>query len=130
MSAPAVSGDSVIELSVVMPCLNEARTIGDCIKQAQEAISDNHLSAEIIIADNGSTDGSQQIASELGARVVNVSQRGYGAALMGGIDAARGQYVVMGDADLSYNFRDIPLFIEKLREGNGLVMGNRFRGGI
>jgi len=130
MSAPAVSGDSVIELSVVMPCLNEARTIGDCIQQAQQAIRDNHLAAEIIIADNGSTDGSQQIAAQLGARVVNVSQRGYGAALMGGIEAARGKYVVMGDADLSYNFRDIPLFMEKLREGNGLVMGNRFRGGI
>jgi len=113
-----------------MPCLNEARTLGDCIKQAQKAIADHHLAAEIVVADNGSTDGSQQIAAQLGARVISISQRGYGAALMGGIEAARGRFVIMGDADLSYNFGDIPLFIEKLREGNGLVMGNRFRGGI
>ena len=130
MSPTAVNGDSVIELSVVMPCLNEARTLGDCIKQAQKAIADHNLSAEIVIADNGSTDGSQKIAAQLGARVINVTQRGYGAALMGGIEAARGRFVVMGDADLSYNFGDIPVFLEKLREGSGLVMGNRFRGGI
>jgi glycosyltransferase involved in cell wall biosynthesis len=113
-----------------MPCLNEARTLGDCIKLAQKTMADNHLAGEVVVADNGSTDGSQEIAGRLGARVINVSQRGYGAALMGGIDAARGRYIVMGDADLSYNFADIPLFLEKLREGNGLVMGNRFRGGI
>jgi len=130
MSPTAVNGDSVIELSVVMPCLNEARTLGDCIKQAQKAIADHNLSAEIVVADNGSTDGSQKIAAQLGARVINVTQRGYGAALMGGIEAARGRFVVMGDADLSYNFGDIPVFLEKLREGSGLVMGNRFRGGI
>jgi len=130
MSPTAVNGDSVIELSVVMPCLNEARTLGDCIKQAQKTISDHNLSAEIVVADNGSTDGSQKIAAQLGARVINVTQRGYGAALMGGIEAARGRFVVMGDADLSYNFGDIPVFLEKLREGSGLVMGNRFRGGI
>jgi len=130
MSPTAVNGDSVIELSVVMPCLNEARTLGDCIKQAQKAIADHNLSAEIVVADNGSTDGSQQIAAQLGARVIDVTQRGYGAALMGGIEAARGRFVVMGDADLSYNFGDIPVFLEKLREGSGLVMGNRFRGGI
>jgi len=130
MSPTAVNGDSVIELSVVMPCLNEARTLGDCIKQAQKAIADHNLSAEIVVADNGSTDGSQKIAAQLGARVINVTQRGYGAALMGGIEAARGRFVVMGDADLSYNFGDIPVFLEKLREGSGWVMGNRFRGGI
>src|SRR6266404_4358499 len=130
MSPTVVNGDSVIELSVVMPCLNEARTLGDCIKQAQKAIADHNLSAEIVVADNGSTDGSQQIAAQLGARVIDVTQRGYGAALMGGIEAARGRFVVMGDADLSYNFGDIPVFLEKLREGSGLVMGNRFRGGI
>ena len=93
MSSPAVSGDSVIELSVVMPCLNEARTLGDCIKLAQRTIADHKLIGEVVIADNGSTDGSQEIASRLGARVINVSQRGYGAALMGGIDAARGRYI-------------------------------------
>lgn len=130
MSSSAVGPAPVLELSVVMPCLNEARTLGECIKQAQKAIADHDLSAEIVIADNGSTDGSQEIASKLGARVINVTQRGYGAALMGGIDAARGRYVIMGDADMSYNFGDIPLFLEKLRAGNGLVMGNRFRGGI
>ena len=130
MSSTAVGPSPVIELSVVMPCLNEARTLGECIKQAQKTIADHNLSAEIVVADNGSTDGSQQIATQLGARVVNVAQRGYGAALMGGIEAARGRYVVMGDADLSYNFGDIPLFLEKLRGGSGLVMGNRFRGGI
>jgi glycosyltransferase involved in cell wall biosynthesis len=130
MSPTVINDDAVIELSVVMPCLNEARTLGDCIKQAQKAIADHNLSAEIVIGDNGSTDGSQEIASRLGARVINVTQRGYGAALMGGIEAARGRFVVMGDADLSYNFGDIPLFLEKLRAGSGLVMGNRFRGGI
>lgn len=130
MSPTEVNDDAVIELSVVMPCLNEARTLGDCIKQAQKAIADHNLSAEIVIGDNGSTDGSQEIASRLGARVINVTQRGYGAALMGGIEAARGRFVVMGDADLSYNFGDIPLFLEKLRAGSGLVMGNRFLGGI
>jgi glycosyltransferase involved in cell wall biosynthesis len=130
MSPTVINDDAVIELSVVMPCLNEARTLGDCIKQAQKAIADHNLSAEIVIGDNGSTDGSQEIASRLGARVINVTQRGYGAALMGGIEAARGRFVVMGDADLSYNFGDIPLFLEKLRAGSGLVMGNRFLGGI
>ena len=130
MSSSAVGPAPALELSVVMPCLNEARTLGECIKQAQKAIADHNLSAEVVVADNGSTDGSQEIASRLGARVIHVTQRGYGAALMGGIEAARGRYLIMGDADMSYNFGDLPLFLEKLREGNGLVMGNRFRGGI
>jgi glycosyltransferase involved in cell wall biosynthesis len=119
-----------IEVSIVMPCLNEAETLAGCIRAAQEAIARHELRAEIVIADNGSTDGSVEIAEHLGARVVRVSRRGYGSALAGGIAAARGRYVVMGDSDLSYDFSAIGPFIEKLREGHDLVMGNRFRGGI
>ena len=119
-----------IELSIVMPCLNEAETIACCIEKAQRSIREHGLSAEIIIADNGSTDGSQQIATALGARVVAVSARGYGSALKGGIASARGRYVIIGDADDSYDFSAIFPFVEKLREGWDLVMGNRFRGGI
>lgn len=119
-----------LEVSIVMPCLNEAETLGVCIQKAQRALRESGLAGEVIVADNGSTDGSQQIASDLGARVVNVSARGYGAALTGGISAALGRYVVMADADDSYNFADVPRFVAKLQEGYDLVMGNRFRGGI
>ena len=118
------------ELSVVLPCLNEARTLPACIAQIQRAIGDHHINAEIIVADNGSTDASSEIAASLGARVAPVPDRGYGIALMGGIAAARGRYVIMGDADSSYDFGDIPKFLEQLRAGADLVMGNRFRGGI
>jgi glycosyltransferase involved in cell wall biosynthesis len=120
--------DGTLELSVVMPCLNEAETLGICIEKASRAILELGIEAEIIIADNGSTDGSQAIACELGARVVDVDQKGYGSALMGGIAAARGRYIIMGDADDSYDFTDLSPFLEKLREGNELVMGNRFKG--
>lgn len=119
-----------LEVSVVMPCLNEAETLAACIEKAQRALRESGLAGEVIVADNGSTDGSQQIAESLSARVVNVSARGYGAALNGGISAALGRYVVMADADDSYNFADVPRFVAKLREGYDLVMGNRFRGGI
>ena len=119
-----------VELSVVMPCLNEAKTLGACIEQIQTTFRQNDISGEIIVADNGSDDGSPEIAERLGARAVSVSRRGYGSALMGGIEAARGKYVVMGDADCSYNFGHIPRLLEKLRSGNDLVMGNRFRGAI
>jgi glycosyltransferase involved in cell wall biosynthesis len=122
--------DSAVELSVVMPCLNEAETLGICIEKAQTAMQAAGIAGEIIVADNGSTDGSQAIAESYGARVVRVEQQGYGAALMGGIAAARGKYIVMGDADASYDFGDIPLFVEQLRAGYDLVMGNRFAGGI
>jgi hypothetical protein len=115
---------------VVLPCLNEARTLSQCIAQIQKTIKANGISAEIIVADNGSTDGSSEIATGMGARVVAVSERGYGSALMGGIAAARGQYIIMGDADGSYDFGDIPKFLERLNAGADLVMGNRFRGGI
>jgi glycosyltransferase involved in cell wall biosynthesis len=121
---------SSVELSVVMPCLNEGDTIAVCIEKAQRALLENNISGEIVVADNGSTDGSQDIALRMGARVVRVDGKGYGNALMGGIAAARGKYVIMGDADDSYDFLEIPRFVEKLREGYDLVQGCRLpRGG-
>ncbi|HWB11406.1 MAG TPA: glycosyltransferase family 2 protein [Pirellulales bacterium] len=119
-----------LEVSIVMPCLNEAETLEQCILKAHEVIRRHRLSGEIVIADNGSTDGSQEIAERLGARVVEVTEKGYGSALRGGIEAARGRYVIMGDSDDSYDFSSIYPFVEQLRAGNDLVMGNRFRGGI
>ncbi|MBN8563389.1 MULTISPECIES: glycosyltransferase family 2 protein [Leptolyngbya] len=121
---------STVELSIVMPCLNEAETLETCIKKAQWYLEQHQVSGEVIIADNGSTDGSQEIARSLGARVIDIPQRGYGSALRGGIEAARGEYVIMGDADDSYDFTRLTPFLAKLREGYDLVMGNRFRGGI
>jgi len=118
------------ELTILMPCLNEAETLATCIRKASNYLEKNGVDGEILIADNGSTDGSQDIATSLGARVVPVSMKGYGAALMGGIQAARGRYVIMGDADDSYDFSELGGFIGKLREGFELVMGNRFQGGI
>jgi len=118
------------EVSVVVPCLNEARTLGTCLEKIQRTFLQHSISGEIVVADNGSIDGSQQIARAMGARVVDVEERGYGSALMGGIAAARGRYIVMGDGDDTYNFTQIPLFLEKLRAGDELVMGNRFKGGI
>jgi glycosyltransferase involved in cell wall biosynthesis len=119
-----------IELSVVMPCLNEAETLEVCIRKAQRAMREANIAGEVVVADNGSGDGSIEIAEQLGARVAHVKARGYGNALMGGIEAARGKFIVMGDADDSYDFGHIPRFLEQLREGADLVMGNRFRGGI
>jgi len=118
------------EVTVVMPCLNEAETLATCIQEAMAAFECNGIAGEVIIADNGSTDGSQMIAVSLGARVVQIAEKGYGNALMGGIEAARGEFIVMGDSDASYNFGHVPRFVEKLREGYDLVMGNRFQGGI
>jgi hypothetical protein len=123
-------GATAVEISVVLPCLNEAETLEACIREAQQGIRDAGVSGEIIVADNGSSDGSLDIAERLGVRVVNVKARGYGSALMGGIAAAFGKYVVMGDADDSYDFGHIPRFLEQLRQGADLVMGNRFLGGI
>src|SRR5436190_22428883 len=100
-----------------MPCLNEARTLGVCISKAQSFLKNNGVSGEVIVADNGSTDGSVEIAAELGARVVNVPVRGYGAALATGIEVAKGKYVIMGDSDESYDFSSLTLFIDKLRQG-------------
>lgn len=119
-----------LELSVVMPCLNEGETLACCIDKAQQAMREHAIRGEVVIANNGSMDGSAEIARLLGARVIDVPEKGYGSALMGGISAARGKYVIMGDADDSYDFLHIPRFIEKLREGHELVMGNRFQGGI
>jgi hypothetical protein len=119
-----------IELSIVMPCLNEAETLETCIRKAAGYLERSGVVGEIVIADNGSTDGSQAIAESLGARVVPVAAKGYGSALMGGIEAARGEFVIMGDADDSYDFSDLDPFVERLRAGDELVMGNRFRGGI
>jgi glycosyltransferase involved in cell wall biosynthesis len=119
-----------IELSIVMPCLNEAETLAVCIDKAQGYLARSGVVGEVVIADNGSTDGSQDIARAHGARVVDVPAKGYGSALMGGIDAARGTYVIMGDADDSYDFSKLDPFVERLRAGDELVMGNRFKGGI
>jgi glycosyltransferase involved in cell wall biosynthesis len=119
-----------LELTVVMPCLNEAETLAVCVDKAVAALRDNGIAGEVVVADNGSTDGSQAIATAHGARVVPVPVRGYGAALNAGIRAARGRYVLMADADDSYEFGHIPRFLAELRQGAELVMGNRFRGGI
>jgi glycosyltransferase involved in cell wall biosynthesis len=118
-----------IELSVVIPCLNEADTLAECVEKAQRTISENRIAGEVIVADNGSTDGSQNIAARLGARIVLVPERGYGSALMGGIAAARGRFIIMGDADGSYDFEQIPRFLEKMREGYDLVQGCRLPSG-
>ncbi len=135
MSATAVTGAPIREevtpeLTVVMPCLNEAETLETCIGKAQRALREANIAGEVIVADNGSTDGSIEIAERMGARVVNVRAKGYGNALMGGIAAARGKYVMMGDADDSYDFGHAPRFVAELRKGADIVMGNRFRGGI
>src|ERR1051325_447175 len=119
-----------LEVSVVMPCLNEAETLQVCIEKAQASLRELGVAGEVIVADNGSTDGSQEIAERLGARVIPVAAKGYGNALMGGILAARGTYVIMGDADDSYDFANLRPFLDKLRQGCDLVMGNRFQGGI
>jgi hypothetical protein len=127
--APQTSAPE-IEVSIVMPCLNEAKTVGTCVAKAVAALEKLGVRGEVIVADNGSTDGSQDIATAKGARVVHASRRGYGSALQAGIAAARGIYVIMGDADDSYDFSNIEPFITRLRAGDELVMGNRFRGGI
>ncbi len=124
----------LVDVSIVMPCLNEAETIADCVRDAQEALvrlGELHgLNGEVIVADNGSTDGSQKLASDLGARVVDVDEAGYGAALRGGFAAAKGRFLVMGDSDRSYDFRECVPMIEALEEGAELCMGSRFDGGI
>jgi hypothetical protein len=118
------------ELTILMPCLNEAETIAVCVAKAQSFLARTGIAGEVLIADNGSTDGSQALAQGCGARVIHVPERGYGAALRAGIAAARGRFVVMGDADDSYDFSSLDAFIAKLRDGCDLVMGNRFKGGI
>lgn len=124
------TADSTIEVSVVMPCLNEVRTLGVCIDKAQRCLAELGVRGEIVIADNGSDDGSVELAEEMGATVVHETRKGYGAALKAGISAAQGKYVIMGDCDDSYDFSSLQPFIEKLRDGYDLVIGNRFQGGI
>ena len=119
-----------VELTILMPCLNEAETIQVCVRKALGFLERAKITGEVLISDNGSTDGSQALAESEGARVVGVLDRGYGAALIGGIRAARGRYIIMGDADDSYDFERLDLMLAKLREGSQLVMGNRFQGGI
>ncbi|MCI9530618.1 MAG: glycosyltransferase family 2 protein [Lachnospiraceae bacterium] len=118
------------ELTILMPCLNEAETLAACIRKAKTYLQESGVHGEVVVADNGSTDGSQKIAEAEGARVVHVPEKGYGAALIGGCNGALGRYVIMGDADDSYDFLHLAPFVEKLREGYDLVMGNRFKGGI
>ncbi len=126
----AMDGSGPVEVSVVIPCLNEANSLAYCVDKARKALQEAGISGEVVVADNGSTDGSIEIAEERGARVIRVPQRGYGVALRAGIAGARGPFIIMGDADDSYDFSDVPRFVEKLREGNDIVMGNRFQGGI
>jgi len=118
------------ELTILMPCLDEAATVGRCIARARAFLERAGIAGEVLVADNGSADGSARLAQEAGARVVQVPERGYGAALAAGIAAARGRYVIMGDADDSYDFSRLEPFVDKLRQGYPLVMGNRFKGGI
>ena len=122
--------DGKVELTILMPCLNEEETIGICIRKALSFLDEHQVSGEVLIADNGSTDNSKSIARRLGARVVDVEEKGYGSALLGGIKAARGEFVIMGDSDDSYDFLNLGPFLAKLREGYDLVMGNRFKGGV
>src|SRR5262245_38444534 len=123
------TGDE-LELTLLMPCLDEARTVGACVDKARRFLEEHGIDGEVLVADNGSQDDSRAIAARHGARVVDVPQRGYGAALAGGIAAARGRYVIMGDSDGSYDWARVMPFVERLREGCELVMGNRFKGGI
>jgi hypothetical protein len=124
-----MSDQACVEVSVVIPCLNEAETLPVCIRKAKQGLHDAGCNGEVVVADNGSTDGSAELAAKLGARVVHVSRPGYGSALMGGIEAAFGRFVIMGDADDSYDFLEIPKFVEKLREGFHLVQGCRLPAG-
>ena len=123
-------GAALLELTILMPCLNEAETLATCIQKALAYLAQSGVSGEVLIADNGSSDGSQAIARGLGARVIDVPEKGYGAALIAGIAGAQGRFVIMGDSDDSYDFSALDPFIAKLRDGYDLVMGNRFKGGI
>jgi len=124
------AGDADLELTILMPCLNESETLETCIRKAQTFLREHRIRGEVVVGDNGSQDGSQEIARRCGARVIHVQDRGYGAALIHGSTAARGKYIIMGDSDDSYDFSRLSPFVEKLRAGCDLVMGNRLMGGI
>ena len=130
MRSGTTEGEETLELTILMPCLNEAETIEVCVRKAMTFLRENGVEGEVLVADNGSTDGSQAMAEALGARVIPIPLRGYGAALIGGIQSAHGRYIIMGDSDDSYDFTRLMPFVERLRAGDDLVMGNRFRGGI
>jgi glycosyltransferase involved in cell wall biosynthesis len=130
MTRESYGADEPLELSIVMPCLNEAETLAVCVRKARSFLAASGIHGEVIVADNGSTDGSREIAAAEGAVVVPVAIKGYGAALMGGIEAARAPFVIMGDCDDSYDFTALAPFVGKLRGGAEFVMGNRFKGGI
>src|SRR5882724_10317685 len=119
-----------MELTILMPCLNEALTVDTCIRKARTYLERRSIAGEVLVADNGSTDGSQSLAAAAGARVVRIENKGYGAALIGGIEAAKGRFVIMADADDSYDFTNLDGFVDRLRRGCKLVIGNRFQGGI
>lgn len=129
-ASAGVAPRDAVELTILMPCLNEAQTVGTCVAKARAFLARAAIDGEVVVADNGSTDGSQRIAQAAGARVVDIPARGYGSALLGGITAARGRFVVMGDSDDSYDFSRLDAYVERLRQGDQLVMGNRFAGGI
>jgi hypothetical protein len=124
------NGDQGVEVTVLLPCLNEAETLATCVQKADKCLADLGVNGEVLVADNGSTDGSQQIAKANGAHVVDAPIRGYGGALMAGINGARGRYVIMADSDDSYDLSNLGPFVDALRKGNDVVMGNRFKGGI
>jgi hypothetical protein len=136
MTTPSPNGDGAaglthdLEVTVLLPCLDEAETLAVCVDKARRSLDELGVAGEVLVSDNGSTDGSQEIAERHGARVIAAPVRGYGGALIAGIDAARGRYVIMADADDSYDLANLGAFVDKLREGHDVVMGNRFRGGI
>src|SRR3984885_13334998 len=119
-----------MELTILMPCLDEAETVATCVRKARGFLTRTGIEGEVLVADNSSTDGSPELAREAGARVVRIADRGYGNTLIGGIGAANGRFVIMADADDSYDFSQLDAFVESLRAGNKLVIGHRFRGGI
>jgi glycosyltransferase involved in cell wall biosynthesis len=128
--APRTVEARALELTVLMPCLNEAETVATCVRKARGFLERTSIAGEVLVADNGSTDGSQEPATRAGARVVPIARRGYGSALLGGIEAARGRFVIMADADDSYDFSQLDGFVDALHAGNTMVIGHRFRGGI
>src|SRR5688572_4003226 len=125
-----IRAEGGLELTLLMPCLDEARTVGACVEQARRFLESHGIAGEVLVADNGSRDGSREVAERAGARMVRIEERGYGAALAGGIAAARGRFVIMGDSDASYDWSALMPFVERLRSGDELVMGNRFSGSI